>query len=135
MSRWSEAIEAHLEALYVQVPDVGCKGLCQEACGPIDMHPYERARIRRAGVTIPRPAEALERILAGEDYTCPALVDGRCSVYEIRPLICRAWGASEAMPCPYGCRPAGGLLPAAVTRRLVDESKAPAAGRGEVRRG
>nr|BFE85808.1 hypothetical protein GCM10020093_084090 [Planobispora longispora] len=53
MSRWSDLMDAHYAELYAQVPDVGCKGLCSDSCGPIDMHPYERARIRRAGVQIP----------------------------------------------------------------------------------
>lgn len=37
---------------------------------------------------------------------CPALdFIGRCSVYEIRPLICRLWGVVETMKCHYGCEP------------------------------
>lgn len=122
MSRWSDAMDAHFAGLYAQVPDVGCKGLCSDSCGPIGMHPYERARIRRAGVRIPPPEEALAELVATGDYTCPALVDGRCSVYELRPMLCRVWGASEAMPCPHGCRPAAGRLTEPATRRLVDES-------------
>lgn len=131
MSRWSELMDARFAGLYTQVPDAQCKGLCQEACGPIDMHPYERARIRRAGVRIPAPEVALRQLVDGGDYTCPALVDGRCSVYEARPMICRTWGASEAMPCEHGCRPADGHLTEAETRRLVDASAAESeAGRG-----
>ncbi len=44
---------------------------------------------------------------AGEasGLTCTWLHEGRCSVYEVRPLICRLWGATEAMPCPFGCEP------------------------------
>lgn len=38
--------------------------------------------------------------------TCPLLnPDGKCSVYEDRPAICRIWGAVEKMKCPHGCRP------------------------------
>jgi len=121
-------MDAYFADLYARIPDVECKGLCQEACGPIDMHPYERQRIRRAGVRIPNPADALERLIEGGDYTCPALQDGRCSVYELRPTICRAWGASEDLPCPHGCRPkTGRLLTGPETRRIVDESKGPLA--------
>ncbi|MGP3914347.1 YkgJ family cysteine cluster protein [Nonomuraea sp. 10N515B] len=126
MTAWQERLAEHFAGLYAQIPDVACKGLCQDSCGPIDMHPYERAQIRRAGVTIPEPQQAVTQLLLTGDYTCPALEDGRCSVYELRPTICRAWGASEAMPCEHGCRPADGqLLSDTETRRLVDESKAP----------
>jgi Fe-S-cluster containining protein len=31
----------------------------------------------------------------GGDYTRPALVDGRCSVYDVRPMICRVWRLFE----------------------------------------
>lgn len=38
--------------------------------------------------------------------SCTMLTDDRrCSVYEIRPLICRLWGITRSMPCPYGCKP------------------------------
>lgn len=129
MADWKQRLAAHFDQLYAQIPDVQCKGLCHDSCGPIDMHPYERARIRQAGVSIPPPGQALAQLVIGDGYTCPALADGRCSVYELRPTICRAWGASEAMPCEHGCRPAAGeLLPEETTRRLVEESKAPRGG-------
>lgn len=123
MSRWSEAMDANLAHLHAQIPDPACKGLCVQACGPIDMHPYERARIRRAGVTIPAPADAVAQMLHGEDYTCPALVDGRCSVYEIRPTLCRLYGAAEDLRCEHGCTPPGGHLPAGQARAILNATK------------
>lgn len=44
-------------------------------------------------------------------HECSMMDNGRCAVYDIRPMICRLWGLSEDMPCPYGCVPEGGLLP------------------------
>lgn len=124
MSRWSDLADNHFHGLYAQVPDVDCKGLCVESCGPIDMHPYERARVRRAGVRIPAPGDALQQIVETGEYACPALAGGRCSVYELRPMICRVWGASEELSCGHGCRPASGrLLSGPETRALVDASK------------
>jgi hypothetical protein len=122
MSRAQE-VDAYLEALYACVPDVGCKGLCTDACGPIDGGPRELVRMARAGVRLP-PREVAIRKMASTlgNYECPALVDGRCSVYAVaRPMICRVWGASEDLPCPYGCRPADGrLLTSAETQALLD---------------
>lgn len=69
----------------------------------------EVARVRARGYEIPSMADALAAIERGEDYYCPALVDGSCAVYEDRPTICRLWGATESMPCPHGCTPAGAL--------------------------
>jgi len=36
--------------------------------------------------TVPRPP-------------CPLLVDGKCSVYQIRPLVCRAHNSTDVAPC------------------------------------
>lgn len=118
-------IGRYFQTLYDQIPDPGCRGLCQEACGPIDMHPYERARIRRAGVTIPTPADAVKQLLATGSYTCPALDNGRCGAYEVRPTLCRLYGAAEELKCEHGCRPAGGHLPAQDAQRILALSQDP----------
>jgi hypothetical protein len=115
-------IDARLADLYAQVAQPTCKGLCADSCGPIDMHPRERQRIREHGVTIPHHDDALDQLDATGDYACPALQDGQCSVYSVRPMICRLWGAVEAMPCPHGCRPAGGLHPDQRGAELLNES-------------
>ena len=39
------------------------------------------------------------------DLTCSKLQAGRCAIYSIRPLICRLWGATKRLPCPWGCKP------------------------------
>jgi hypothetical protein len=91
--------------IWSAIPPVACKGLCQDSCGPIAMSNDEDSRIRRRGFEIPPMAEALAALDRGEDYYCPALVDGSCAVYEDRPTICRLWGVTESMPCPHGCTP------------------------------
>jgi hypothetical protein len=85
----AERVDAQLEALYAQVPDVGCKGLCTDACGPIDGGIRERARMARAGVRLPPVDVAIRKMASTPDnYECPALVDGRCSTYLVRPMVC-----------------------------------------------
>lgn len=111
-----------LERIYRAVPTVACKGLCQQACGPIDMSREERRRIEARGVTIPTPADALDSIVEHGSCDCPALADGRCSVYTDRPLICRLWGAVESMPCPHGCDVTPGLLMDAGAHTLIARS-------------
>jgi hypothetical protein len=86
---------AQLEALYAQIPAVPCQGHCLEACGPLGMAAIEFHRLRRA----------TPRRLVGKTLACPLLKQGRCTVYAVRPTICRLWGATETMPCPWGCRP------------------------------
>ncbi|MEV4472874.1 YkgJ family cysteine cluster protein [Nonomuraea sp. NPDC049504] len=115
-------MDAALEELYAKVPQPGCKGLCQDSCGPIGMNPREQQRIRERGVKIPHYRDGLAELVETGDYTCPALKDGQCSVYEVRPMLCRLWGATETMPCTYGCRPEEGLLPDAEGHALLAQS-------------
>lgn len=90
------------------VPDVACKGLCAEACGPVAMTAREAARLTRAwpGVETWTAADGFVHLAVGPDLVCPVLVDGRCGAYRARPMICRLWGTVERMRCPHGCEPA-----------------------------
>jgi Fe-S-cluster containining protein len=115
-------IDARLTELYAQVPQPNCKGPCADSCGPIDMHPRERQRIRARGVTIPHHDDALDQLARDGDYTCPALKNNRCTVYSDRPFISRAWGAVEAMASEHGCRPEGGLMHDQEGALLLQES-------------
>ncbi|HWE54176.1 MAG TPA: YkgJ family cysteine cluster protein [Acidimicrobiales bacterium] len=107
-----------LDDVYRQIPAVACRGLCINSCGPISMSKEEQARVRTRGVSIPTMAEAMEAMAGGEDYYCPALADGRCTVHDDRPTICRLWGATESMPCPHGCTPDDALTQADSYRLL-----------------
>lgn len=84
------------DKIYTKLPYMECKGLCQKLCGPILMARGELERIEAHVGEIPR---------MGESLVCPLLRNGRCTVYDIRPLICRLWGLVRKMRCPYGCRP------------------------------
>jgi hypothetical protein len=105
----AEEVDAQLEAIYARIPDINCKGLCQDACGPITGGHRELVRMRRAGVTLLPVLDQVEA-LATTGYSCPALVDGQCSTYAVRPSVCRIWGAAEDLRCPHGCAPADGQL-------------------------
>lgn len=85
----------HLDRLYASLPTIACKGLCADSCGPIAMTPAEFGRI----------AERTGSEPVATTMTCPLLANERCTVYDIRPTICRLWGVVESMPCPHGCVP------------------------------
>lgn len=104
MGKASRRTDAELDALYEQVPVIECQGLCTDSCGPVEGGHREMVRIRQAGVRLPDRDQALRQMIANDgEYTCPALADGRCSVYAVRPMICRIWGVSDDLPCPYDC--------------------------------
>jgi hypothetical protein len=101
-----------------------CKGLCAESCGPIEASQAERRLLTSHGVRLPSIEDALMDMLAGGDGNCPALKDGRCTVYDVRPTICRLWGVVEGMPCPWGCKPKGGRLPDMIGHAILANSLA-----------
>lgn len=103
---------ALLDALYRELPTLACQQKCQSCCGPIEMTRVEWGRIvKKLGyeprLPLPRTQAELSRPGA---LDCPMLRSGLCSVYGMRPLICRLWGVIETMPCPWGCQPQPGYL-------------------------
>jgi hypothetical protein len=95
--------ERELQALYAELPELDCIGSCWDSCGRIGMTGLEHRRTEAAGVAIP------EGRITDPPAVCPALTMlHQCSVYDVRPLICRLWGVTDTLPCPFGCRPKDG---------------------------
>lgn len=86
---------ARLDAIYAELPKIECQRKCQLACGPLGMTRVEFRRLTGSSA----PVEC------GPDMVCPFLVDGACSRYQRRPLLCRLFGLTPKMPCPHGCQP------------------------------
>ncbi len=85
-------------------PYFECKQLCQEACGVVCWTEAEEMVI----------ADWLEaqgrkgRVGDLKTCVCPYLEAGACSIYEVRPIICRLFGLvkdDDRMICPHGCKP------------------------------
>lgn len=114
-------MDAALAGLYAQIPRIpGCDGRCWTSCGPVNLSDRERQRIRAAGHRITPYEQAMASV---ETFYCEALTgDKRCAVYDLRPMVCRLWGAVENLPCAYGCVPEGGYLTAAQGYWLLAES-------------
>ena len=71
--------------------DVGCGDCCGPV--PVSLKRFKQihAYVRENGI---RPKEQGE--------TCPLYLDGKCSVYAVRPGICSAFGHSESLQCSRG---------------------------------
>lgn len=95
------------EAIYAKIPEVNCKGLCVANCGPIlcskgEAHEIEKWTGQNIMEWADQPAPLAVRI-----SPCTFLLAGRCSIYSMRPAICRLFGAVDhaMLRCPHGCRP------------------------------
>lgn len=97
MARNPRRQDAAMDALYAELPRLECRGVCSDSCGPIQMSVRERTRMEK---------EAGCKVTCGLGASCSMLTPERkCGVYDIRPLICRLWGLTKQMACPYGCEP------------------------------
>lgn len=95
-----------LQAIYAKLPNIECKRLCQECCGPIPIFPAEAKRL--LPVTPPEHVmqDAFPVLWNRETGSCPHLtVAGACGVRLERPIICRLWALVKQMHCPWGCVP------------------------------
>jgi len=90
--------------------DVRCRAGCSACCEvELSVCGVEAARIAHALVCLDGPTRARIGARAGRRGRCVMLEDdGRCAVYEARPLVCRTQGLPLAYP--------EGTLPVATVR-------------------
>lgn len=96
-----------MEALYAQLPKIECQRKCQECCGPVMMTRLEARRLLEVKCdTVPlKIGMGFFPRRSTNALVCPLLKNGECSVYSRRPAICRLWGLTEELRCPFGCEP------------------------------
>lgn len=100
--------------IWLRVPRVYCKGLCQRECGNVPVTPIEALFIeRKYHVTLPSALHGNGafkfKTLGVDEECCPFLTDrstnGQCSIYNDRPMVCRAYGHDlDSLKCPFGCK-------------------------------
>ena len=99
MSRYGE-LTAKVDAFFARVharhtDDMQCGSGCSDCCHVrLTVTVVEAAAIRTHVATW----SAEQRAELGTDpAVCAALKDGRCSIYEVRPVVCRSHGAPIRM--------------------------------------
>ena len=102
--------------LYRRIPIVACEPGCSDCCGPAPISPYEAERLGVPGAVTTPVHEGTA--------TCAFLIDGRCSVYERRPYVCRLYGTTPVAACPRGCTPKAGPMPVAEAVELTEAFEA-----------
>ena len=72
------------EEIYAKLPQTRCSDSCYKCC--LDIVQFSRSE---------------EKAMGGYVWNgkCSHLVDGKCSVYENRPFVCRIFGASVMFKC------------------------------------
>ena len=85
---------AEIKELYKLIPKMVCKEGCSDCCGPI---PYSRSELTSMG----------SPPVFGDDFTCQFHKNGKCEVYDKRPLMCRLFGVVDTpiLKCPHGRKP------------------------------
>jgi Fe-S-cluster containining protein len=91
----------------------GCDSCCRRPVGTTAPSVLRIAAALRERLNEAEFAEVLGRLVALDEKThgaswtlaarppfpCAFLVDGACSIYAVRPLVCRAWNSADADAC------------------------------------
>jgi Fe-S-cluster containining protein len=92
--------------LYDLIPELMCTEGCYECCKNFGVPSKTKVEDERIKTFFRehsmQPGEA-------KGHTCPyldeSLSEGGCSIYPVRPLICRLYGTSPNYPCKMGVEP------------------------------
>jgi Fe-S-cluster containining protein len=107
------------EDLYGLIPDMTCPSGCSDCCCVVRFSRYEVAQIS----TVRKIRAVLKRFRQATTQKCPYLTeDNRCSIYQVRPFVCRLFGTAdiERLRCPKGMQPAK-MLSAAEAESLINQ--------------
>ncbi len=99
-----------MQALYAQIPNINCQGLCHQSCTIIPAAKIEIKRVRDACKgNVFHPIRFMRAMKEDPETpklpSCKALIDKKCSIYSMRPAICRLYGVAEGLKCDFGCSP------------------------------
>lgn len=105
---------AKIDALLSGLPTFKCKEGCFDCCGPVELSRLEYMRcIQASGRTAEDVRQQMQNNIKQGNYLCPLLdtKTGRCTVYEVRPAICRLFGVvKNQLLCPHGYAPESSTL-------------------------
>ena len=117
---------ASIETLLGTIPTFQCVEGCHDCCGPVPASRLEWKRIeQRTGMSWTHYMKEVERRSKSDALSCPLLADGKCSVYDIRPAVCRVFGSSlhARLICPHDRKPEQPMT-AEATDALMDKISA-----------
>ena len=90
-----DTITTKLEDLWAMIPKMECKPGCHQCCGPTLWSRAEYETIKHFLENNGR------KELEATGLSCPYLDNEKgCSIYPVRPLLCRLFGVTEGLECP-----------------------------------
>ena len=91
-----------IEDIYKLIPDFQCIEGCHECCQNFGVPSRTKVEDERVKTFLRRnsmqPGKA-------RGTTCPYLIETGCSIYPVRPFICRLYGTSPNYRCKMGVVP------------------------------
>jgi len=90
-----------LESIYEQIPKVVCPEGCGRCCGPVfpSLAELHNVKIWCAEHHV----EHRDFLDITQEGACPYLIsEQKCSIYSVRPFLCRLLGVSLDLSCPLG---------------------------------
>lgn len=83
-----------IKKLRDRIPVMECIPGCTACCGHVPWSLFEYSRL----------TDAQKAKLSTFTMKCPFAYDGKCNVYEERPITCRIFAVTEGLPCPRGVK-------------------------------
>ena len=93
-----------IEDLYGLIPAFQCKSGCTACCRTMGVPSRTEVENQRIEAYLKVHGIKPKRA-AGEGNRCPFVSREGCTVYPVRPLICRLYGTSPNYLCQLGVRP------------------------------
>lgn len=89
-----------LVEIYSQIPSSRCPPTCGRCCGPVFP---SLAEIRNIKDWCQQHNRGYKEFILDIDKSCPYLGENKeCTIYLVRPFLCRMCGVAEDLPCPIG---------------------------------
>jgi Fe-S-cluster containining protein len=91
-----------IEDIYNLIPNFICTEGCHECCQNFGVPSQTRTEAERIKAFLHKHSR---RIGQAHGNTCPYLNETGCSIYPVRPLICRLYGTSPNYRCKMDVAP------------------------------
>jgi hypothetical protein len=91
-----------IQDLYALIPGVPCLADCTACCRSFGVPSQTNIESRRIKSYLKKTGIIFK---SAEGTTCPYVSDRGCTIYPVRPFICRLFGSAPNLLCHLGARP------------------------------